>query len=172
MEKTSKIYVAGHRGMVGSAIVRELQRQGYTNLVTRPHKELDLTRQADVETFFAAEKPEYVVIGTRISDIPHDLSRLDSVEVWIKTDGKIEIILETIIESDTNFKATYKTEGNGSWKRYAVRPQDFDTKDTVKYHGWDVTRNRITRFTIFAYDGSSILVDNVRMYGINRDDLK
>lgn len=121
---------------------------------------------------YKAEKPEYVVIGTRISDIPHDLSRLDSVEVWIKTDGKIEIILETIIESDTNFKATYKTEGNGSWKRYAVRPQDFDTKDTVKYHGWDVTRNRITRFTIFAYDGSSILVDNVRMYGINRDDLK
>ena len=53
-----------------------------------------------------------------------------------------------------------------------MRPQDFDTKDTVKYHGWDVTRNRITRFTIFAYDGSSILVDNVRMYGINRDDLK
>ena len=121
---------------------------------------------------YKAEKPEYVVIGTRISDIPHDLSRLDSVEVWIKTDGKIEIILETIIESDTNFKATYKTEGNGSWTRYAVRPQDFDAKDTVKYHGWDVTRNRITRFTIFAYDGSSILVDNVRMYGINRDDLK
>lgn len=121
---------------------------------------------------YKAEKPEYVVIGTRISDVPHDLSRLDSVEVWIKTDGKIEIILETIIESDTNFKATYKAEGDGSWTRYAVRPQDFDTKDTVKYHGWDVTRNRITRFTIFAYDGSSILVDNVRMYGINRDDLK
>ena len=52
MEKNSKIYVAGHRGMVGSAIVRELQRQGYNNLVLRTHQELDLTRQADVEVFF------------------------------------------------------------------------------------------------------------------------
>ena len=60
MEKNSKIYVAGHRGMVGSAIVRELQRQGYTNILTRTHKELDLTRQQQVEDFFEAEKPEYV----------------------------------------------------------------------------------------------------------------
>jgi GDP-L-fucose synthase len=60
MEKDAKIYVAGHRGMVGSAIVRELERQGYTNIVTRTHRELDLTRQADVEAFFAEEKPEYV----------------------------------------------------------------------------------------------------------------
>ena len=58
-----KIYVAGHRGMVGSAIVRELQRQGYTNIVTRTHKELDLTRQDAVEKFFAAEKPEYVFLA-------------------------------------------------------------------------------------------------------------
>ncbi|MBQ5943988.1 MAG: GDP-L-fucose synthase [Bacteroidales bacterium] len=63
MEKNSKIYVAGHRGMVGSAIVRELERQGYTNIVTRTHKELDLTRQADVEAFFEAEKPEYVFLA-------------------------------------------------------------------------------------------------------------
>ena len=63
MEKDAKIYVAGHRGMVGSAIVRELERQGYTNIVTRTHKELDLTRQADVESFFAAEKPEYVFLA-------------------------------------------------------------------------------------------------------------
>ena len=60
MEKNSRIYVAGHRGMVGSAIVRELQRQGYTNIITRTHKELDLTRQQQVEDFFASEKPEYV----------------------------------------------------------------------------------------------------------------
>ena len=60
MEKNSKIYVAGHRGMVGSAIVRELQRQGYTNIITRTHKELDLTRQDAVETFFAQEKPVFV----------------------------------------------------------------------------------------------------------------
>ena len=63
MEKNSKIYVAGHRGMVGSAIVRELQRQGYTNIITRQHRELDLTRQAEVEAFFQQEKPEYVFLA-------------------------------------------------------------------------------------------------------------
>ncbi len=63
MEKNSKIYVAGHRGMVGSAIVRELERQGYTNIVTRTHVELDLTRQADVENFFKEERPEYVFLA-------------------------------------------------------------------------------------------------------------
>ena len=63
MQNDSKIYVAGHRGMVGSAIVRELQRQGYTNIITRTHAELDLTRQAAVEQFFAEEKPEYVFLA-------------------------------------------------------------------------------------------------------------
>lgn len=63
MEKNSKIYVAGHRGMVGSAIVRELQRQGYTNIITRTHAELDLTRQAEVEAFFQQERPEYVFLA-------------------------------------------------------------------------------------------------------------
>ena len=63
MELNSKIYVAGHRGMVGSAIVRELQRQGYTNIITRTHKELDLCRQDAVEAFFETEKPEYVFLA-------------------------------------------------------------------------------------------------------------
>ena len=63
MEKNAKIYVAGHRGMVGSAIKRELERQGYTNIITRTHKELDLTRQDAVEEFFAAEKPDYVFLA-------------------------------------------------------------------------------------------------------------
>ena len=63
MEKNAKIYVAGHRGMVGSAIVRELQKQGYTNIITRTHSELDLTRQDAVEKFFAEEKPEYVFLA-------------------------------------------------------------------------------------------------------------
>ena len=53
MEKNAKIYVAGHRGMVGSAIVRELKKQGYTNIITRTHAELDLCRQDAVEGFFA-----------------------------------------------------------------------------------------------------------------------
>ena len=63
MDKKAKIYVAGHKGMVGSAIVRELERQGYHNLVLRTHKELDLTRQNQVESFFEAEKPEYVFLA-------------------------------------------------------------------------------------------------------------
>ena len=63
MEHNSKIYVAGHRGMVGSAIVRELERQGYENIITRTHSELDLVNQADVNDFFAAEKPEYVFLA-------------------------------------------------------------------------------------------------------------
>ena len=63
MEKDAKIYVAGHRGMVGSAIVRELERQGYTNIITRTHKELNLCRQDDVEAFFAQEKPDYVFLA-------------------------------------------------------------------------------------------------------------
>lgn len=63
MPLDAKIYVAGHRGMVGSAIVRELQRQGYTNIITRTHAELDLCRQADVERFFAEERPEYVFLA-------------------------------------------------------------------------------------------------------------
>jgi len=63
MEKNAKIYVAGHRGMVGSAIVRELERQGYSNIITRTHRELDLTRQDKVERFFEEEKPEYVFLA-------------------------------------------------------------------------------------------------------------
>ena len=63
MEKEAKIYVAGHRGMVGSAIVRELERQGYHNIVTRTHSQLDLTDQKAVEEFFRLEKPEYVFLA-------------------------------------------------------------------------------------------------------------
>jgi len=63
MEKEGKIYVAGHRGMVGSAIVRCLEAQGYHNIVTRTSKELDLRRQEQVEKFFAEEKPDYVFLA-------------------------------------------------------------------------------------------------------------
>ncbi len=63
MDKQSKIYVAGHRGMVGSAIVRELRRQGYDNIITRTHAELDLTDQVAVNEFFATERPEYVFLA-------------------------------------------------------------------------------------------------------------
>jgi GDP-L-fucose synthase len=63
MNKRSKIYVAGHRGLVGSAILRNLQSKGYTNLVLRTHAELDLTNQAAVNRFFAGEQPEYVFLA-------------------------------------------------------------------------------------------------------------
>ncbi len=63
MNKTDKIYIAGHRGMVGSAIVRRLQKDGFTNIVTRTSKELDLKEQQAVRDFFAQEKPDVVVLA-------------------------------------------------------------------------------------------------------------
>jgi len=63
VEKNGKIYVAGHRGLVGSAIVRNLESKGYTNIIGRTHKELDLTDQQAVRSFFEEEKPEYVVLA-------------------------------------------------------------------------------------------------------------
>jgi GDP-L-fucose synthase len=63
MDKNARIYVAGHRGLVGSAILRKLKGEGRTKLITRSHQELDLTRQSDVEEFFQREKPEYVFLA-------------------------------------------------------------------------------------------------------------
>jgi len=63
MNRDSKIYVAGHRGLVGSAIVRALQKEGFTNLLLRTHKELDLTNQQAVADFFAQERPEYIFLS-------------------------------------------------------------------------------------------------------------
>ncbi len=63
MEKNSKIYIAGHRGLVGSSIIRKLKSEGYENLIFCDSTELDLRRQSDVEAFFQTEKPEYVYLG-------------------------------------------------------------------------------------------------------------
>lgn len=63
MEKNAKIYIAGHRGMVGSAIHRKLEKEGFTNIITRGSKELDLRSQQAVADFFAAEKPDYVFLA-------------------------------------------------------------------------------------------------------------
>ena len=63
MDKNAKIYVAGHRGLVGSALLRQLDAQGYTKIVTRTHAELDLTDQTAVANFFKAEQPEYVILA-------------------------------------------------------------------------------------------------------------
>lgn len=63
IRKDDKVYVAGHRGMVGSAVLRKLQFDGYTNIITRTHSQLDLMRQADVEDFFEIEKPDCVFLA-------------------------------------------------------------------------------------------------------------
>ena len=63
MNSRDKVYVAGHRGLVGSAIVRQLEARGFTNLITRTHRELDLTDQTAVREFFDAEKPDYVILA-------------------------------------------------------------------------------------------------------------
>jgi GDP-L-fucose synthase len=63
MDLKDKIYIAGHRGLVGSAIVRQLESRGFTNLLMRMHKELDLTNQVQVQTFFKQEKPDYVILA-------------------------------------------------------------------------------------------------------------
>ena len=63
MDKNAKIYIAGHRGLVGSALTRNLQAKGYTNLITRTHAELDLTNQQQTRDFFEQEKPDYVFLA-------------------------------------------------------------------------------------------------------------
>ncbi|WP_353722700.1 GDP-L-fucose synthase [Dyadobacter sp. 676] len=63
MEKSAKIYIAGHRGMVGSAILRKLEKEGFDNIITRTSSELDLRNQADVRAFFEAERPEYIFLA-------------------------------------------------------------------------------------------------------------
>jgi len=75
MNRDSRIYVAGHTGMVGSAIVRKLQAKRYCNLLLRTHKELDLTRQSDVENFFTKERPEYVfLVAAKVGGIAANIS--------------------------------------------------------------------------------------------------
>lgn len=63
IDRNKKIYVAGHRGLVGSALIRKLEKEGFTNIITRTHQELDLTRQTEVENFFKTEKPAYVILA-------------------------------------------------------------------------------------------------------------
>jgi len=78
MDQDSRIYVAGHRGLAGSAIVRVLQARGYARLVTRTHAELDLTNQAAVREFFASEQPEYVFLPVSAEFSPTPATRASS----------------------------------------------------------------------------------------------
>ena len=121
MEKNAKIYVAGHRGMVGSAIVRELNRQGYTNIITRTHQELDLTRQADVEEFFAAEKPEYVFLAAaKVGGIIANQNALADF-MWFN------------MTLEMNEKCKYYCQNLLSSARFAVLRCRFPGKGTDRY---------------------------------------
>jgi len=75
MEKQAKIYIAGHSGLIGRALLRELKRDGFSNLLTRSRKELDLTRQREVESFFDQEQPDYVILAAaRVGGIKANIS--------------------------------------------------------------------------------------------------
>ena len=90
MQQSDKIYIAGHRGMVGSALQRHLESKGYNNIVTRSSKELDLRNQASVEDFFSGEKPEYVFIAAaKVGGINANnkyeshFKFIDSIHCWV-----------------------------------------------------------------------------------------
>ncbi len=119
---------------------------------------------------YSANWPEYVLMGTRISKASRDIGHLDSIEVWIRGNGKYNIILEDLV-SDYNHKVEYIGDAKEEWERVVVRPQDFKS-DTISYHGWEQTRHNVTHFTVFAFDGTDLWIDDVRLYGINRDDLR
>ncbi len=102
MEKSSKIYIAGHRGLVGSALQRRLLGEGYTNLLTRTSKELDLRRQADVEAFFEKERPEYVFLAA---------AKVGGI--LANSTYKAEFIYDNIMISSNVIHAAYK---NGAKK--------------------------------------------------------
>lgn len=75
MEKNAKIYIAGHKGLIGNAVVNALKKAGYANLVMKSHDELELTRQADVESFFQKEKPDFVILAAaRVGGIQANIS--------------------------------------------------------------------------------------------------
>ena len=79
MELKDKIFIAGHRGLVGSAILRQLKLRGFSNIITRTHQELDLTNQSAVQDFFKTEEPVYVILaagkGTRMGQVDNNLNK-------------------------------------------------------------------------------------------------
>lgn len=119
---------------------------------------------------YTADYPDYLVFGTRVAQHTHDWGRMDSLVVWLRGDGDYEIILENLIDS-LNYKASHKGKLSSSWERITLKPKDFDYVQR-DYHGWEAARDKITHFTIFAYNGSEIWIDNVRAYGINVDEFK
>ena len=97
MNKDDKIYVAGHRGMVGSAIKRRLEKEGYTNIIVKTSKELDLTNQAKVDEFFSVEKPDYVFLAA---------AKVGGIMANIESPGKF--IYDNLMISTNVIHAAYK----------------------------------------------------------------
>ena len=142
MEKNAKIYVAGHRGMVGSAIVRGLERAGYTNIVTRTHRELDLTRQADVEAFFREERPEYVFLAaarvggiiansTALADFMYENMMIERISPL--NDQK----MNEILAADITFKEIIPTQSLGNTTKTTARiAPEQKISDAARAWGW------------------------------------
>jgi GDP-L-fucose synthase len=102
MDGTARIYIAGHRGLVGSALLRKLRAQDYTHLITRTHDDLDLTRQAEVEAFFEDERPEYVfVAAARVGGI------------WANKTYAADFIYRNLAIQTNVIHAAWKTEVKG-----------------------------------------------------------
>ena len=97
MNKDDKIYVAGHRGMVGSAIKRRLEKEGYTNIIVKTSKELDLTSQAKVNEFFSVEKPDYVFLAA---------AKVGGIMANIESQG--QFIYDNLMISTNVIHAAYK----------------------------------------------------------------
>ena len=98
MKQTDKIYVAGHRGLVGSAIVRKLRAEGFNNILVKTYEELDLTNQQAVNTFFESERPDYVFMAAaKVGGIQANREALDQF-----------LYINTMIEMNT-IMAAYKT---------------------------------------------------------------
>ena len=120
MNKEGKIYVAGHRGMVGSAIVRSLERNGYHNIITRTHKELDLTRQDQVEKFFAEEKPCLLYTSQALAKIPEkDLVKL------VLTGELLPELTPDVDWMETKLKEAYYFLKVKDQTRLLIRPEDY-----------------------------------------------
>jgi GDP-L-fucose synthase len=102
MERTARIYIAGHNGLVGSALLRKLRAEDYTHLITRTHDDLDLTRQAEVEAFFEDERPEYVfVAAAKVGGI------------WANNTYPADFIYRNLAIQTNVIHAAWKTEVKG-----------------------------------------------------------
>ena len=179
MEKNAKIYVAGHRGMVGSAIVRELERQGYTNIITRTHKELDLTRQDAVEKFFAEEKELWhsgeiaVASGLKISYVPQSAEFLrgslrDFAREWSLDETLFLAMLRKLDLSRDQFEKGMENYSQGQKKKVLLAKS---LCEKAHVYVWDEPLNYIDIFTrmqledmILEYSPTMIFVEHDRAF--------